>query len=537
VIGLVTPWTPVALLVALAALIYLLRRRLREPWLSILTGAGLAAVAAVLALLRLSPSSAPAGFPWPPILGTPSQWAADPELFAFAVVLFLLVSGAAVARETSLEKLVSPLLLAAATFLFLFVENVLALALAWLLLEALLLGLTGRSPANANGRRGDLNAFWGFAALAGIVFAWRATGGATLRSYGADQWSLQARVILLAAVFVRLGLYPLTSRRLAPSEDTLEPLDTFAVFPVLAGLALAMRLAMLGPTPYPRFLTWLGVGSSLICGFLAWNSTSAPRRVHWVLRSSLGLVLLLWGIDAVPPQFLFPAAAASIGLGFGLWMLRPPEPSPTGPLRLRIWWFIVWGAPAVLLGLGPLAPTAYAMVQLWQHLLESSLLIPLILGLAAQMLIIAAVLRTFPLGETVGVHEDQGWSMIGLWSAAGLALTVYPAGIAWLGGYDWQEVIAGFHLSPSPGIWAAMVLPLLGAIVLPKPSVLDPYWKSIPDALQRFFSLGWLHYLLSAGARAIGRGLQAIEEVLSEAGYLAWTLAFLIGLALILSRG
>ncbi len=534
--NLTTPWTPTALLGLLAILIYL-ARRLRQTWLAWLAGLGLGAVGASLILLRLSSTSAPFGFPWPSALGVPPRWAADPEQFPFAIVIFLLSLGAAVARKTSVEKLVAPLLLTGATFLFLFAANLPALALSWLVLEVLLLCLKSEPTQDASRPRSTraLDGMWGFVAFACILLAWQQTGGATLRAYGAEQWSPLARTLVLAAAFVRMGVYPLVSRRVVFREARLEPLDAFAVLPVLAGLALAQRLDLLGPPLYPRQIAWAGALSALVCGFGAWHSASAHRRIQWALRGALALVLLLWGTGAVSPRLLFPSAAASIGLGFGLWMLRPPEPSPTGGVRQRIWWFIVWGGPAVALGLGPLSPLAYGMLQLWQHLLESSLLPLLLLGLAGQTLLIAALLRRVPLGETVGVHEPQGWSMVGLWTFAAFVLAVWPQAIAHLADFSWQETISGLHLSPSPGIWAAMILPLLGGIALPGPSVLDGNWRAWANRAAAILALEWTHDAVGAVAGSVEWALQRLEGILSETGYLSWAIAFLLVLILMLA--
>lgn len=536
--NLVTPWSPVALLGLLAALIHLLRGRVRGAWLSSLIGLGLAMVGAVLVLLRLSPESAPLSFPWPAALGSAPQWAADPELFPFAIVIFLVAGGAAVARETSLEKLVEPLFLAAATFLFLFAENLPALAISWVILEVILVALKEASPLDV-GQRGmrQLDAVWGFLALAGILFAWNETQGAALRAYGAAEWTLRARGILLAVILVRLGVYPLTSRRLSLREARLEPLDAFAILPVVAGLALAERLALLGPIPYLPQLAWLGALSAPICGFSAWNSPAAARRVQWGVRAALALVLLAWGVDVIPPPLLFPSAAASIGLGFGLWMLRPPEPSPTSTMRMLLWWFFVWGGPVIALGLGPLAPTTYSMMQLWQRLLETSRFLPLVLGIVGQALLMAALLRTFSLGVSVGVQEAPGWSMIGLWSAVAVAVAVWPRALTFLAGLEWQEVAVGLETPLSPGVWAAMVLPLLAAIALPSRLSLGRDWLRWANRVQAFLSLSWLHQIAGAAGRVLGRTLRQAEEILSESGTVAWALAFLIGLLLMAFAG
>ena len=187
------------------------------------------------------------------------------------------------------------------------------------------------------------------------------------------------------------------------------------------------------------------------------------------------------------------------------------------------------------LGLGPLSPLAYGMLQTWQRLLEGGLFPLLLVGLAGQTLLIGALLRKVPLGETVGVHEPQGWSMVGLWTFAAFVLAVWPAAIAHLAGFSWQESVSGFHLSPSPGIWAAMLLPLLGGIALPGPSALGPEWREWADRAIAVASLEWLHAAAGALGWAAEWALQKLESFLSETGYLTWAIALLMAVILALA--
>ena len=531
--NLVTPWTPSIILGFSAALIVFLRRRLGQTWLLGLVWLGLGAAGTALILLRLSPDTAPAGFPWPSALGAAPQWAADSELFPHALILLFLAAGSALAWRGAPGRLAAPLLLAACTFLFLFTENLPALTLSWLALEALLLLFKRRTKVDAKGRGlAELDGFWGILALTGLAFAWAETQGASLRAYGAGQWSERARWMLTFAAFIRVGAYPLVSRGTVLRQPQRGELDAFAVFPVVAGLALAERAALLGPNPFPALMIWLGTISALVCGFASWSSQLFADRMQWALRAALGLVVMLWGAGALPPLLLFPSASAAIGLGFGLCALRPPIPSAAGVPRQALRFILRFGPAAVL---GFLAPLAYGMLALWQRLLGQSLYIPILLGMVGQALLIASLLRPVTNGDTAHVHRHRGWAAAGIWILAAAALAFWPGTVLWLAGYKWSEVASGFKVPPAPGIWAAMLLPVLGGIVLPPASALDEPWDAWASRVRGFLALDWARDGVAALAGAAGWMLRMADHLLNEAGYLPWAIAFLIGLAVFLT--
>ena len=529
--NLATPWTPILLLALLAALIHLLRGRL-EGWRgATLAGVGLAAVLASLVLLRLSPDSAPLGFPWAPALGTSPHWAADPEMFPFALVLLLLFAGV-VLSGASTARWPSVFLLAAASLGILFAENLLALALAWLLMETLL-HLMGRDTAP----RRDASAFdalWGFLGLAGILFLWRATDGASLRPYETSQWTVQARLILTGVAIIRVGAYPLVSRRLALGADRLSPVDVSAGAPIIAGLALAERAALLGPLPNSGWLVWFSAASALVCGFAAWQNPSARVRLNWAIRAVLGLVLMLWSADVVPPLLLFPGAAASIALGMGLWILRPSTAPSTGPDWRRGLRSAAWFAPAVILGLGPLSPAAFSMLRLWQHLLDQSMFLPLVLGLAGQTLAMSALLRADSSEERFEISAMSRRGVYALWLVCALAWALLPRAILALGGDESGTIAAALELPQTLGAWAALALPLLGVLGVSGPGRLSHIGQDWIKRVSNVLDLGWLRSAALVAGRWIGRAVGGLDDLLCGDGALPWSLALLFGLVLFL---
>ena len=533
--NLITPWAPIFLLLLLAILFHLSRGRL-AGWRAVaLAGLGLAAVAASLAMLRLSPDTAPLAFPWQPSLGSSPHWAADPEMFPFAAVLVALLAGVIFADNARTARWPSAFLLAAGAFGILFAENLLALALAWLLMEAILRVAAADSPDTSRRDVNTLDALWGFLGLAAILFLWHVTDGASLRPYQTGQWTEQARTILAAVALVRMGVYPLVSRRLAFGAARLSPLDACAAAPVVAGLALAQRAATLGSVLHPQWLVWLGAASALLCGFVAWQRASADDRIQWAVRAVLALALLLWGAGAVPPLFLFPAVAASIALGLGLSTLKPSAPLPEGAFWRRGLSAAAWLAPVIVLGFGPLSPVTYGMLDLWQHLMDEATFLPLILALTGQMLAMAALLHTSP-KERAAVGKAARWGTYGFWLAVVLAWVFATRAILALGGDESGAIAASMRLPQSLGAWAALALPLLGALALPEPSRLSSAARTWMERVAAFLTLGWLGTLALAAGEWIGRALNGLDSLLGGEGYLAWTVVLLLGLVLWIAR-
>jgi hypothetical protein len=535
VTNLATPWTPIVLLALLAALFHLPRERIAGWRLAALAVLGLAAVAASLALLRLSPDTAPLAFPWEPALGDSPHWAADPEMFPFAAVLLLLLTGIVLADRTRATRWPSAFLLVGGALAILFAENLLALALAWLLMETILRVVAADSAGAARHDTNTLDALWGFLGLAGILFLWHTTAGASLRAYATSEWTERARMILAAVALVRMGAYPLVSRRLAFGAARLSSVDACAAATVLAGLGLAQRAATLGPLPNPEWLSWLGAASALLCGFMAWQSASAHDRVQWALRAAIGLVVMLWGAEIVPPLLLFPGAAASIGLGLGLWTLRPSGQSSAGAIwrAVRV---AAWIVPALVLGLGPFSPAAQGMLSLWQHLMDESMFLPLILGLAGQMFAMAALLRPDSAPEEADAGAAGQWAAHGFWLTAALAWTFWPRSILALAGDESGKIAAALLLPQSPGAWAALALPLMGALAQPEPARISRTGQMWAARTAALLSLGWLGTAALTAVDWIGRAIRGLDGLLGGDGYLPWTLVLLLGLVLWMAR-
>jgi len=341
-------------------------------------------------------------------------------------------------------------------------------------------------------------------------------------------------MILMGVAVLRMGAYPFVSRRLAVGADGFSPVDASAATPIIAGLALAEHAALLVPLPVSSWLTWIGAGSALICGFAAWQSAPARARLDWAVRAALGLVLMLWGANIVPPSLLFPCAAASIGLGIGLWILRPSIAQSTGPVWRRGLRAAAWFAPAIMVGLGPLSPAAMPMLKLWQHLLDQSMLLPLILGLAGQTLAMSALLRADSSEETLLLAATPRRMVYIFWLLCALAWALLPRQILAIGSDESGALAAALEIPQTLGAWAAMALPLLGVLGLPGLGRIPYAWQVWVERVSGVLSLGWLRSAALVAGRWIGGSIEGLDDLLGGDGALPWALVFLFGLALFL---
>ncbi|MDH7487942.1 MAG: hypothetical protein QHH80_00320, partial [Anaerolineae bacterium] len=269
--NLLTPWTPVIWL-ALAALVLQHVGRRLAPWArTAVAAAGVAGAAAFAIALRVGPATAPVEFLWPSSLGRGPSLAADAEMFPFAVLVVLMLAGAVAVESSAWARWPRALALAAASLLSIYAENLLALALAWIALEAFLVAQgTGIAPEDEEISLGRVSAFWGIVGLVGIVWAWHETRGASLRAYEVADWTPRARTLLMGVALIRMGAFPWVSRRLFGGASGSSPVDAASLLSVIAGVALAQRVAALGAPTHATVLLWLGAAGALVCGLCAW---------------------------------------------------------------------------------------------------------------------------------------------------------------------------------------------------------------------------------------------------------------------------
>jgi len=527
--NLLTPWTPVIWL-ALAALVLQYVGPRLAPWARTAVGAaGVAGAAAFAIALRVAPTTAPVAFPWPSVVGRGPALAADAEMFPFAALLILVLAGATAAESSAWARWPRAFALAAAALLSVYAENLLALALAWVALEAFLMARgTGIAPEDEETSLGGVSAFWGIVGLMGIVWAWHETQGASLRPYELADWTPRARTLLMGAALIRMGAFPWVSRRLIGGVSGSSPTDATVLSPLIAGLALAERAAGLGASTHSGLVLWLGAVGALACGLGAWLTANPRLRVAWALGAPLGIALMMWAEGRTPAPLLFAAAAASVALGFGLWTMRRPFSELPMPRRRHVIALTLAVAPVAVACLGPLSPSTTAILRLWQALLNQSRLVVLVLALAGQMFAMAALLR-----PGVAPVAARGWLRSGVfaaWGLAALALALWPRGLPLLAGY----APAWARDALSPGAWAALLLPLLGAMALPELQELEDSWREYGFRALRVLNLGWLRGALMGVLGGVGVAVRGLETLLHADHYVLWAVALLLGLILTL---
>ncbi len=527
--NLLTPWTPIIWL-ALVALVLQAGGRRLAPWArTVVRAAGVAGAGAFAVALRLSPDSAPVGFPWPASLGHGPALVADPEMFPFAALTVLILAGAVAADAAAWARWPRALALAAASLLSIYAENLLALAGAWLALEMLLATQEAGVGADADDTRtATVSAFWGMVGWVAIAWLWRETRGASLRPYETPQWTAAARAILMAVALIRMGAFPLASRRLAHGLSGLSPADAAGLAPTVAGLALAQRAAALGAPPHPGAALWLGAVGAVACGLAAWLDANPRHRAAWALGTPLGLGVMMWAEGVAPAHLVFGATAAALALGFGLWTVRQPFAAVPAPRWRHALAAGVALAPIAVACMGPLSPATASTLGLWQALLNHSRLVALALALAGQMLAMAALL--YPGVAPASARDRTRAAIFAIWGITALALALWPRGLSLLAG-DTSAV----GVTPlSPGAWAALLLPLLGAMALPQLQEIEDTWRGYAPRALRILNLAWLRRALLGVVGAAGVAVRGVEALLHGEAYVLWAAVLLLGLMLTL---
>jgi len=524
---LLNPWTLLVWMALWAILIQALGRRLPAWARTALAVGGMTGAAILAVALRLSADSAPAALPWPASLGRGPALAADAEMFPFAAILILTLAGAMLADVGAWDRWPRAGLLAAAALFSVYAENLLALAMAWILLEVLTWGRSGADEAD-EASIGAWSAFWGSVGLAAILWVWHETQGASLRPYEVAAWTPRARMLLVGVALIRMGVFPLVSRRLSQGAHGDSPLDAAALAPTVAGVALAQRAAFVGPLPQPQAVLWVGALGTLACGMAAWLHAEPRQRVAWALGAPLGILLMMWAEGVEPAPLPFAAIAASVGLGVGLWTIRWQTPQHWASPLQRAVGIVLGLAPVAVACAGPLSPAMASVLGLWQSLLNQSGFVLLVFALAGQMFAMAALWH-----PGVAPSPARGKPRMGVFAAWGLMALALALGPRWalrLGGHTsaWNGVAL------SPGAWAALVLPLLGATTLPELGNLGDAWREYGPSAGRILGLGWLRRGLAALGNRLALALRGLEALLCGDDYVLWALVLLLGLVLML---
>jgi len=174
------------------------------------------------------------------------------------------------------------------------------------------------------------------------------------------------------------------------------------------------------------------------------------------------------------------------------------------------------------------------MLKLWQHLLDQSMFLPLILGLAGQTLAMSALLRADSSEERLLLAATPRRMVYIFWLLCALAWALLPRQILAIGSDDSGALAPALDIPQTLGAWAAMVLPLLGVLGLPGLGRIPYAGQVWVERVSGVLSLGWLRSAALVAGRWIGGSIEGLDDLLGGDGALPWALVFLFGLALFL---
>ncbi|MCC7359133.1 MAG: hypothetical protein IT317_06635 [Anaerolineales bacterium] len=286
--------------------------------------AGLGALGALLLLTLSLPARATLSA-WAPsslfALGLVLQADALSWVFGMAVVVITLaavVTGLGRPGGQRVGTRAAMLLLALASLMSIFSENLLTRVIAWALLDLiyfvtlLFLG-EGENVESQAVLTLAINSTGTLLALAAAVMISRTSPSLSLRDAALTPQS--TLLITLAGVF-RLGLFPLHAA--LPSDvDIRHGLGALArLLPVVVALETISRLALFGIVPTLRpWLTLFAVAAAVIGALQLWSVPDPRRGVAYLIISQSGVALLagLWG----GPQGALALTAIGLSLGLG----------------------------------------------------------------------------------------------------------------------------------------------------------------------------------------------------------------------------
>ncbi|HLF27975.1 MAG TPA: hypothetical protein VJG32_16700 [Anaerolineae bacterium] len=536
----ILPLLPILLLLA-GALAILLGRVARFNRSD--TIASIASALALLAMLLMATPGRPASetlvSAWQPlsVFGTPVSLRVDPAgwLIGFVAVAACAATALAGIAYPGRQRFASRVLalgMTAALVFAVFSANLLTLALAWGLFDALFaIAVLARSEGAQVDRRTAFAVGFNGAATVCLWLAALALNQAHQSQY----WHLaelsdSARDFLALAALLRLGLYPLSQSLPEERDDAPGRVALLYVLPPLAGLHLLVRLADLDALPANSVLIAPAALSILIGGALAWWRGRSREALPYLALSSIGAVVLS-GLSSRPTS----APPAVLANGAAAWAMAIMTLSfGRGFDRHRPWWSVGYAlAFATLVGI-PASLGFVVQTSLASGLADASLLL-IAMILIGEALTFAALIR---LATTPAPNKAPGTRAAIAAYAGAIALTaLLPFLLPALG----RSIIP--TLAPPSFEVALSSLGLLGGVLFALPSVLAGAlewvthdWPAAPHAdPARWLSLGWLYDLILRMIGGLAGALRGLARVLEGEGAVLWALLILIAAYVILS--
>lgn len=341
------------------------------------------------------------------------------------------------------------------------------------------------------------------------------------------------QTLLALAAMLRSGIYPMYAW--SSDERSDESLTLLHLTPVLVGLGLWIRLAMLYALPGEELWAWLALAGALLAGLLAWLHQATQQTLPYVMMGYAALLIFAGSGAGLSATALTSGAAAWALAAYGL-SASPPLRLDSKPGIRNLWGLAGLIALLTLAGLpGTLGFTYRTALHagldqarwLWWGL--ATLSEALLIGAALRYLLTPAPAPSFPNRLRLILF------------AVSLALVALPLIIFGV----WPGLLFAPAIKPAPDVrgWVGWGLPLATALALAAAIQLvrlsDQAHESITQIsriLIHMFDLGWLYNLVlnsvRRGAHLIG-GLAALTEGKAA---LVWTLLFIV-LALLYSRG
>jgi NADH:ubiquinone oxidoreductase subunit 2 (subunit N) len=458
-----SPLTPILCLLAGEVLIGLSALvRFRWPTAIMVVSTGLAA-ASMLPLAQQLPATVVA-LDWRPVtlLGSAVSLRVDTTAWLFGMAL--LIAGFAV----SLTWLVVPaqgqpapsslsralvLAMLAVGLASVFAANILTLAIAWGMLDALFcLTLLARGGPTS-GRRAQL--VLGLNGLA-TLSVWLVVV-LIEQDHLSPYWHLlilpaNARILMALAAALRLGLYPLHLWQPVELVSELDRAILIYLVPAAAGLALWVRLAVMQGLPEGNLWPTIALATALIGGVQAWLQPD-PRESLPHLALGYGGVLILAATGARIPAMALVAGSAGWLLGLTLLFMGRPFARATW-----LWASLSTLGVAALAGL-PLTVGFVGRLALYQGLLSSPAWV-LVTAMLAETLLIGAMLRRVIMPEAESLMPTSVPARI----AYAVALAVAAAPLLVTTVVRWPEAQPFAGLSTT--VWIAWGIPLAVAVIM-----------------------------------------------------------------------
>ncbi len=501
---------------------------------------------------------------WRPIslFGTPIVLGINNYAWALGLALLVPVLASSLRQLANPRDLFYPASLLAMSAIMLGAigaANLLTLVLAWGLLDVVYCFVLLSREGLAGGRRAELvigiNGIATLLAWAALVFLEQDK----LSSY----WRLMtlppvAQILLGAAALLRVGLYPLYAwsstnitstlggtsalgRTSAPGGtsaqgETASIANLANLMPMMAGLALWVRLAVIQTLPTQPGWVWVALALAAMASLLAWVQTEARRSIAYVAIGYAGLLIVAGSLGLT---------AALLAQGAVTWVLGiyalTHSYSFTG-LYSKL--NLLWGLPALiaiaaLFGLPATIGVNYR-AAMHTELAQASWVWWSLAALVEALLASAALRYAFAPQPAPALAER---TLAGALKSlalpiATLVIITLPLVIFGL----WPSVLfaqsgAGLGRLASARGWAGWLAPWIGILITLvilglKIKLADQRWLVYAAhgrrIVARVLDMTWLYDLLLNSLRRLARLIGGLATLTEGKGALVWMILFIV---------